>query len=98
MKEEICEECSRIIGIAEQAYIYEGRIVCEICDKKLRQEPRQDQQLRQSQAQEDLESTDIFKSIEFPEPEELAESQEPEGVKESIDIFESLETQETKKN
>jgi hypothetical protein len=34
MKEEICEECIRIIGIAEQAYIYEGRVVCEICDKK----------------------------------------------------------------
>ncbi len=54
MKEEICEECIGIIGIAEQAYIYEGRIVCEICDKKLRQQARKDQEFPQSQAQEDL--------------------------------------------
>ena len=79
MKEEICQECSRIIRIAEQAYVCEGRIVCEICDKKLRQVPTQDQQLREvEQPPEDLESTDIFKSIEPPESKEIIEPKEPE--------------------
>jgi len=36
MKEEICEDCGRIIGIAEQAFVYKGRIVCDECDRKLR--------------------------------------------------------------
>ena len=36
MKEEICENCGRIISIAEQAFVCKGRIICEQCDKKLR--------------------------------------------------------------
>lgn len=36
MKEEICKNCGRIIGIAEQAFVCKARIICEQCDKKLR--------------------------------------------------------------
>ena len=36
MQEEICEDCGGIITIFEQAFVYNGRIICEECDKKLR--------------------------------------------------------------
>ena len=36
--EELCENCGRIIGNLEQACVFQGRIVCNECDKKLRQE------------------------------------------------------------
>ncbi|MHC4460333.1 MAG: hypothetical protein ACYS6W_04365 [Planctomycetota bacterium] len=39
MEDEICENCGGIISPFEQAFVYQGRIVCEKCDKKLRGEP-----------------------------------------------------------
>ena len=33
---EICSNCGREIGRTEQAYIFEGKIVCVECDKELR--------------------------------------------------------------
>jgi len=36
MEDEICENCGGIIGILDQAFVYQGRVVCEKCDKKLR--------------------------------------------------------------
>jgi len=35
---ETCENCKRIIGKLEQAYVFQGRIVCNECDSKLRSE------------------------------------------------------------
>jgi len=86
MREEICEECGRIIGIAEQAYIYKGRIVCEQCDRKLREEVRQDQQLQ-----------DTWKPEEFTgleEAETLDALKENEEVRESEELLDSLKTPE----
>lgn len=101
MKEEICEECSGIIGLAEQAYVYEGRIVCEQCDKKLRQEDRQDQK---SPDAEDTwlnqESEELLESLEAQEHKEILdfqqpqESKEPQEGQESEEPFESLGKQE----
>ena len=39
MEDEICENCGGIIDLFEQAFVYQGRVVCEKCDKKLRGEP-----------------------------------------------------------
>ena len=36
MEDEICENCGGIISPFEQAFVYQGRILCEKCDKKLR--------------------------------------------------------------
>lgn len=36
--EEVCENCGCIIGNIEKAYVFQERIVCAKCDKKLRQE------------------------------------------------------------
>jgi hypothetical protein len=33
---EICSNCGREIGRSEQAYVFEGKIVCAECDKALR--------------------------------------------------------------
>jgi hypothetical protein len=82
MKEEICKECSGIIGLAEQAYVYEGRIVCEQCDKKLRQEDRQDWK---SPDAEDTwlnqESEELLESLEVQEHKEILEFQQPQESK-----------------
>ena len=45
MEDEICENCGGIIGILDQAFVYQGRVVCEKCDKKLRAEPQKLEQL-----------------------------------------------------
>ncbi len=39
MEDEICKNCGGIISIFDQAFVYQGRVVCEKCDKKLRGEP-----------------------------------------------------------
>ena len=36
--EELCENCGCVIGILEQAHIYQNKIVCDNCDKILQQE------------------------------------------------------------
>ncbi len=36
---EICSNCGRAISRSEQAYIFEGNIVCAECDKELRSGP-----------------------------------------------------------
>lgn len=36
MKDEICSNCTAVIEPHEQAYVFNGRIVCEECDRKLR--------------------------------------------------------------
>lgn len=36
MKIEICENCGEKIGLLEKACIYKGRVVCPLCDDKLR--------------------------------------------------------------
>ncbi len=41
MENEVCENCARAIGKLEQAFVYKGRIVCEDCNKKLRDEPQE---------------------------------------------------------
>jgi len=33
---EICTNCKRPIGRSEQAYVFDGKIICAECDKKLR--------------------------------------------------------------
>ena len=45
MEDEICENCGGIIGILDQAFVYQGRVVCEKCDKKLRAEPQKLEEL-----------------------------------------------------
>lgn len=45
MEDEICENCGGIIGILDQAFVYQGRVVCEKCDKKLRAEPQKPEEL-----------------------------------------------------
>ena len=45
MEDEICENCGGIIGILDQAFVYQGRVVCEKCDKKLRGEPQKIEEL-----------------------------------------------------
>ncbi|MBA7703308.1 hypothetical protein ES703_112090 [subsurface metagenome] len=37
---EICSNCGRGINRAEQAYVFEGNIVCAACDKELREGPQ----------------------------------------------------------
>ncbi|MHC4395391.1 MAG: hypothetical protein ACYS1A_07010 [Planctomycetota bacterium] len=34
MESEICENCDRTIGKLEQAFVYEGHVVCSECSKK----------------------------------------------------------------
>jgi hypothetical protein len=36
MKNEICENCGTEIGKLERAFVFEGNIICEKCQKKLR--------------------------------------------------------------
>lgn len=36
IKDEICINCKRTIGPLEQAYVFEGMVICEECDAKLR--------------------------------------------------------------
>lgn len=100
MKEEICEECIGIIGLAEQACVYEGRIVCEQCDKKLRQEDRQD---RKSPDAEDTwlnqESEELLESLEVQEHKEILEFQQPQeskGPQEARELEELEELKEPK--
>ena len=108
MKEEICGECSRIIGVAEQAFVYEGRIVCEQCDKKLRHQARQDQELRDTWKPEEVaelrESEELREPEELQEPgeveelqktEDIPEPEEPKEILEDTEIVESQETQES---
>ena len=45
MEDEICENCGGIISIFDQAFVYQGRVVCEKCDKKLRAEPQKPEEL-----------------------------------------------------
>jgi len=45
MEDEVCENCGGIIGILDQAFVYQGRVVCEKCDKKLRAEPQKPEEL-----------------------------------------------------
>ncbi len=101
MKEEICEECSGIIGIVEQAYVYEGRIVCEQCDKKLCQEDRQGQKSPDAEdtwlnqkSEELLESLEVQEHKEILEFQQPQESKEPQEAQESGEPFESLDKQE----
>lgn len=97
MKEEICEECSGIIGLAEQAYVYEGRIVCEQCDKKLRQEDRQG---RESPDAEDTwlnqESEELLESLEAQEHKEILDFQQPRESKEPQEARELEELEQLK--
>lgn len=73
MKEEICEEYSRIISIAEQDFVCKGRIVCERCDKELRQKAQQDQELQDHKEPEGVqESEELSESLETQESEEKA--------------------------
>jgi len=37
---EICSNCGRGINWSEQAYVFEGNIVCEECDKEFRKGPQ----------------------------------------------------------
>lgn len=37
---EICSKCERAISRSEQAYVFEGSIVCAECDKELRSGPQ----------------------------------------------------------
>ena len=37
---EICSNCGRAINRGEQAYVFEGNIVCAACDKELREGPQ----------------------------------------------------------
>ena len=37
---EICTNCGRVILRSEQAYVFEDKIVCEECDRKLRSGPQ----------------------------------------------------------
>jgi len=97
MKEEICESCGRIIGIAEQAYVYEGRIACEQCDKKLRQEDRQD---RKSPDAEDTwlnrKSEELVEALEAQEHKEILELQQPQESKGPQEARELEELEELK--
>jgi len=97
MKGEICESCGRIIGIAEQAYVYEGRIVCEQCDKKLRQEDRQG---RKSPDAEDTwinqKSEELLESLEAQEHKEILEFQQPQESEETQEARELEELEELK--
>ena len=111
MQEEICEECFRIIGLDEQAYACQSRIVCEQCDNKLRQAPPQDEGLPEAkepeepkQFKEDLEDTAVPGPLVTHEPEEftglpeneiLPEPQELEEQKEPEQVPESREPEET---
>ncbi len=45
MEDEICENCGGTISLLEQAFVYQGRIVCEKCDKKLRSEAKKIEKL-----------------------------------------------------
>ena len=45
MEDEICKNCGGIISIFDQAFVYQGRVVCEKCDKKLRGEPPKPEEL-----------------------------------------------------
>jgi hypothetical protein len=40
VEQETCEYCRRPIGRQEQAYVLDGKIACEQCDRKLRVDPR----------------------------------------------------------
>lgn len=111
MKEEICEECIGIIGLADQAHVYKGRIVCERCDKKLRQGARQalefpdaeetwkDQQLTDAEdTWVNQEVEEPFESMEKQKPGEHEELKEPKEPQESGELLESVETQEAKES
>jgi hypothetical protein len=41
MENEVCENCGRVIGKLEQAFVYESHIVCKQCYKHLYQEPQE---------------------------------------------------------
>lgn len=109
MQEELCEECCRIIGLAEQAYVYKGRIVCQQCDRKLRQKAQQAKQLQDTWKLEEFtalpeseelyepkvpeEVTELKESEEFPETEQLPEPKVTPQLHESEKTLESTETQ-----
>jgi hypothetical protein len=38
MENEVCENCGRVVGKLEQAFVYEGHIVCKQCNEKLQDE------------------------------------------------------------
>ena len=97
MKEEICEECIGIIGLAEQAYVYDGRIVCEQCDKKLRQEDRQGREFPDAEdTWLNQESEELLESLEAQEHTELLEFQQPQESKGPREAREPEELEELK--
>lgn len=90
MNEEICEECIGIIGLAEQAYVYEGRIVCEQCDRKLRQG---DRQYRISPDAED--TWKAQQPQEFPDAEDTWKTQQPPESPGAEDTWKAQEVKES---
>ncbi len=53
-KVEQCENCGRLIGKLEQAYVYEGRVVCEQCNEKLTKGPKKPTETKRGRNKRDL--------------------------------------------
>lgn len=86
MKEEICEQCGAIIGIDEQAYVYNGCIVCGQCDQMLHRQAQQDRLLQDTSNLEQLPP--------FPDTEELNEIQSPKETPELTEPDELFEIEQ----
>ncbi len=86
MEDEICENCGGIISLFEQAFVYQGRIVCEKCDKKLRAQL----EVRSEAAPVRPADSPLTGRGEPPEPEELLEFPElqasPVKIEQALDI------------
>ena len=86
MEDEICEDCGGIISLFEQAFVYQGRIVCEKCDKKL----RAPLEVRSEAAPVRPADSPLTGRGEPPEPEELLEFPElqasPVKIEQALDI------------
>lgn len=98
MKEEICEECIGTIGFTDRAYVYEGRIVCEQCDRKLRQGENQDRispdaedTWKAQQVQESPDAEDTWKAQQVQESPAVEDTWQ---ARESEELFDSVEAQE----
>lgn len=63
MNEEICTNCTGTIGLLEHAYVFNGSVVCEECDKEL-----------QNGSQLHLNSSNDVKPVDIPQASEGADS------------------------